>query len=146
MNAVPMVTIAAKVVGQRKPVFTDWRIPLPPDYDGSRPLTLRDLLTLIVAKEVEAFKQRQEQRKLAQIFTKEQIEQGAERGKIDMGERDLQQSVEVEAAIATALQAFEDGLYYVFIDEVQQETLEQTVFVHEHSHILFVRMIALAGG
>lgn len=146
MNPGLTVTIAAKVLGQKKPVFTDWNIPLPPDKDGSRPLTLRDLITLLVIKEVDGFKERQEQRKLAQIFTKEQIEKGAERGKIDMGERDLQQNVDADVAVAVALQAFEDGLYYVFIDEVQQEKLEQTVFVHDQSQILFVRMIALAGG
>lgn len=140
------LTVSAKVVGQKKPVFTDWSIPLPPDFDGSRNPTLRDLITLVVGKEVEAFKLRQEQRKLAQILTAEQIQQGAERGKIDMGERDLQQEVDEQAAITTALQGFEDGLYYVFVDDVQQEALEQTVFVGADSRLMFVRLVALAGG
>lgn len=145
MNATT-VTIAAKVVGQKKPVFTDWRIPLPPDQDGSRPLTLRDLITLIVVKEVNDFQQRQEKLKLAQIVTKAQIEEGAARGKIDLGERDFNQQVDELSAVATALQAFEDGLYFVFIDDVQQEALDQSVFVNENSTILFVRLVALAGG
>jgi hypothetical protein len=146
MNAATTVTIAAKVVGQKKPVFTDWRIPLPPEQDGSRPLTLRDLITLIVVKEVSDFQQRQEQRKLAQIFTKAQIDEGAAKGKIDMGERDFNQQVDELSAVAAALQAFEDGLYFVFIDEVQHESLDQSVYIHETSHILFVRLVALAGG
>ena len=146
MNTLPTLTVSAKVVGQKKPVFSDWHIPIPPQPDGSSPLRLRDIISLIVTKEVEAFKQRQEARKLAQIFTAQQIQAGAERGKIDMGEHDLQQDVNEDAAVATALQAFEDGLYYVFIDDVQQETLEQTVFVGENCKILFVRLVALAGG
>jgi hypothetical protein len=146
MTTAPGITIAAKVVGQKKPVFTDWHIPLPPQQSGAGALTLRDLISLIVVNEVEAFRQRQEQRKLAQIFTAAQIQQGAERGKIDMGERDLGQTVDEAAATSTALQAFEDGLYFVFIDDVQQEDLNQTVFLGEDSHILFVRLVALAGG
>jgi hypothetical protein len=140
------LTVSAKVVGQKKPVFTGWSIPLPPDFDGSRNPTLRDLITLVVGKEVEAFKLRQEQRKLAQILTAEQIQQGAERGKIDLGGRDLQQEVDEQAAIATALQGFEDGLYYVFVDDAQQESLDETVFVGADSRLMFVRLVALAGG
>lgn len=146
MNTVTTLSISAKVIGQKKPVFTDWRVPLPPDLDGSRNPTLRDLITVVVGKEIEAFKLRQEQRKLAQVLTAAQIQEGAERGKIDVGERDLQQEVDEQAAIATALQAFEDGLYYVFLDDVQQESLDQTVIVGADSHLMFVRLIALAGG
>lgn len=146
MNPTATLTVSAKVVGQKKPVWTDWQIPFPPEFDGSRKPTLRDLISLIVSKEVEAFKLRQEQRKLVQILSPEQIQQAAERGKIDLGERDLGQEVDEEAAITTALQAFQDGLYYVFLDDVQQESLDQTVFVGADSRVLFVRLIALAGG
>ncbi len=146
MTTAPGITVATKVVGQKKPAFTDWRIPLPPQSDGSSSYALREVITWIVVSEVEAFRQRQEQRKLMQIFTAAQIQEGAERGKIDMGEGDLQQTVNEDAAIATALQAFGDGLYYVFVDDVQHESLDQTVFVGENSRILFVHLIALAGG
>lgn len=146
MSPAPTISIAAKVVGQKKLVFTDWRIPLPPNSDDSGRFTLRDLISLIVVREVEAFKERQEQRKLAQIFTAEQIQEGAARGKIDMGEKDFEQNVSENQAVSIALQAFEDGLYFVFIDDIQHEDLNQTVFLGEDSHIMFVRLIALAGG
>ena len=146
MNLVPTISVAAKVVGQKKLVFTDWRIPLPPNADDSGRFTLRDLITAIVRREVESFKERQEQRKLAQIFTAAQIQEGATRGKIDMGDKDFEQVVNEDEAVSTALQAFEDGLYFVFIDDVQHESLNQTVFIGEDSHVLFVRLIALVGG
>ena len=146
MSLAPTISIAAKVVGQKKLVFTDWRIPLPPNADDSGRITLRDLISAIVRQEVEAFKERQEQRKLARIFTAAQIQEGAARGKIDMGEKDFEQKVSEDEAISTALQAFEDGLYFVFIDDVQHENLNQTVFMGEDSHVMFVRLIALAGG
>ena len=146
MNLVPTISIAAKVVGQKKLVFTDWRIPLPPNADDSGRFTLRDLIIAIVRREVESFKERQEQRKLVQIFTAAQIQEGATRGKIDMGDKDFEQVVNEDEAVSTALQAFEDDLYFVFIDDVQHENLNQTVFIGEDSRVLFVRLIALVGG
>jgi hypothetical protein len=146
MSNSPSITVAAKVVGQKRSLFTDWHIPIPPDKSSSGSFTLRDLISLIVVKEVEAFKQRQEARKLDQIFTAEQIQEGAVRGKITPEERDLQQVVDESASVTTSLQAFEDWLYFVFIDDVQQETLDQTVYIGKDSQVLFVRLVALAGG
>jgi hypothetical protein len=142
------VQIEAKVVGQKKPVFSDWHVPIPPNDSsgGSGGLTLRDLISAIVSDEVQAFKERQEGRRLARVLAPEQIEAGAARGKIELGVSELKQEVVEEAAIGTALQAFEDGLYFVFIDDVQQMALDQQVFVHDSSHVLFVRLVALVGG
>jgi hypothetical protein len=140
------VQIAAKVVGQKKPLFTDWRVPIPTG-DGSGRLTLRDLISTIVMSEMAAFRERQETRRLAQVLTPQQIADGAARGKIDSGEREGdRQEVNEDAAVGTALQAFEDGLYFVFIDDVQQTTLDQQVFVGDDSRVMFVRLVALAGG
>ena len=51
------ITVEGKLLGRTKPLFTDWRVPLPPDIfiNGKHP-TLRDLLTRIVIEEVEAFR------------------------------------------------------------------------------------------
>lgn len=140
-------TVEGKVVGQKQPLFTDWHIELPPiaDDQGDH-LKLRDLITAIVAKEVDAFKTRQVERKLAHVMSKQAIVQGTERGKVDPGERDLQQPVNTEDAMAVALQAFEDGLYFVFIDEVQQTNLDSEVFLKTNSKVVFLRLTALVGG
>jgi hypothetical protein len=78
------ITIEAKVVGQKKPLFTDWHVPIPPEGSAGG-ITLRDLITLIVLNEVDAFKQRQQAQRLAQVITSEAIQRGVERGKIDLG-------------------------------------------------------------
>lgn len=142
----PTITIDAKVVGQKRPLLTGYRLPLPPDLTASGRVTLRELITQIVLYEVEAFHQRQEERRLARLMSPQEIEQGAIRGKIDSGERELIQEVDDDAAVGTALQAFEDGIYFVFLDDVQQEILDQPVFVGEDSRVMFVRLVALAGG
>ncbi|MFT3894151.1 MAG: hypothetical protein QM730_21175 [Anaerolineales bacterium] len=53
------VTVEAKVVGQKRPLFTDWKIELPPQNQNQGDhLRLSDLITSIVIKEVEVFKLR----------------------------------------------------------------------------------------
>lgn len=142
-----ILTVEGKAVGQKRPLFTDWHIELPPldDNRGDR-RKLRDLISSIVIQEVDAFKSRQEERRLARVLSRQEITQGAERGKVDPGERDLIQPVHHEDAIAAALQAFEDGLYFIFIDEVQQTDLNREVFLKTNSKVVFLRLTALVGG
>src|SRR5207253_7328583 len=53
-----------------------------------------------------------------------QIADGAARGKIDMGGREYDpQAADPDAAVAAALQAFEDGLYLVVLDEQELKRL-----------------------
>ncbi len=141
------IMVEGKVVGQKRSLFTDWRIELPPpnENEGDH-LRLRDLITSIVMKEVEAFQLRREERKLAQVMSRQEIERSAVTGKADPGERDLQQQVNVDEAVGVALQAFEDGLYFVFVDDVQQTSLDSEVYLKTNSKVLFLRLTALVGG
>jgi hypothetical protein len=140
-----MITISGKALGRKKPLFADWSIPLPPEA-GEGGLTLRDLIDRVVRAEVEAFRQRQEERKLFRALTERQIEQGAARGKVDMGGRDLNQKVDADEAVATALEAFEDGLYLVVVDGQELRSLDAQVFLQPDSRVAFVRLTLLAGG
>jgi hypothetical protein len=141
------VVVEGKVAGEKRSLFTDWRINLPPiwEADGDR-LKLRDLITSIVAKEVEAFKSRQEARKLDRIMSKAEIETGAARGKISPEARNIVEVVDLDSAVAAALQAFTDGLYFVFIDGIQQTDLDREVYLKSESKVTFLRLVALAGG
>lgn len=141
-----MLTISGKALGRKKPLFADFSIPFPPDLRDGGTVTLRDLIDRVVRHEVEAFKQRQQDRKLVRTLTARQIEEGAARGKIDMGGRDLDQHVDADEAVGTALQAFEDGLYLVAVDGAEQKTLDAEVFLNPDSRVAFVRLVMLAGG
>lgn len=141
------ITVAGKVLGRSKPLFTDWRVPLPPSIgEGGKVLTLRTLLTQIVLAELVAFHTRQEQRRLTKVLTKAEIEQKVLLGKVDMGGEELTQELEPEIAVANALQSFEDGLYFVFIDDIQQHELDSEVIVKPDSELLFLRLVPLVGG
>jgi hypothetical protein len=142
----PFLTLSARALGRRKPLVPDWQVPWPPEEDGGgEPLTLRELITKIVLEEVAAFQKRQEQRKLVRILTEREIAAGLEKGRVDSGGRDHHQKVDPEEAVATALQAFEDGIYLVVLDGEEQRELDREVHVHPDSQLTFVRLVMLAG-
>ncbi len=130
-------------MGKTQPIFANWELILP-EVEGA--LTLRDLLTQIVCAEVAGFEARQRQGRLMQVVSLGQISLGVEQGKVDLGNRDLEQAVDLERAIEVALQAFTDGLYFVFLNEQQQENLEDVMSLQPDSQLLFLRLVPLVGG
>ena len=143
--------VEGKVFGQKRPLFTDFSVALPPErMSGGGRITLRALITCVVEAEVQAFEERREQRRLVQILSRSDIEHGVMRGKIDMGgsaQTEAEKNgVDVDTSVATALLAFEDGLYYVFVDDVQQTELDQELYLQPETHMTFLRLVALAGG
>jgi hypothetical protein len=142
-----MLTIGARALGRKKPLFADWSLPLPPDLErGDGGVTLRDLIDRVVHAEVAAFRQRQEERRLFRALTAADVERGVARGKVDSGGRDLKQTLDEEESVAVALQAFEDGLYLVIVDGREQRDLDREVRLTPDSRVTFVRLAMLAGG
>lgn len=151
------ITVEARVMGQRRPLVEGWAVPLPArtiEDDGSGgagALRLRDLLGHVVRQEVRAYRGRQEERRLARVLSPAQIAGAVARGKVEMGGLSEEAAaaraeVDEDAAVATALQAFEDGLYFVFLDGAQQENLDAAVRLKGDSTLTFIRLVALAGG
>lgn len=142
-----MVAVEGKVLGRRRPLFTDWSVPLPPESSGGDwPFTLRDLIMCVVRCEVEAFDLRQSEQRLQKVLGRAEIESGLAAGKVTMGDRDFNQPVDLHTAIDTAIMGFIDGLYYVFLDDIQQENLEAEVYLQPDSRLTFLRLVALVGG
>jgi hypothetical protein len=135
------LTISGKVMGKTQPLFTNWQLSIPAGQ-----LTLQELLTQIVRSEFAEFKDRQSQRRLTRILSAADIDLGMNRGKIESGGSELDQTVDVAGAIDAALQAFQDGFYIVFINEQQQEDLADLVEVGLNSELLFLRLTPLVGG
>jgi hypothetical protein len=141
------IKVEAKIVGKTKRPFGIWDVSLPIDTDDQQfQGSLQMFISQLVKDEVKAFIERKEKRRLSQIMTPTEISKGVEEGKVDPGERELNQEVNVNDAIQIAIQAFEDGLYFVFIDHKQILNLNEEIKINEGSLITFVRLIALAGG
>ncbi len=143
-----MPLIHTQALGRKKPLVPDWSLELPPDWGREgEPLTLRRLISRIVREQVEAFRKRQQNNQFLRVLTEKQIEEGAAKGKITMGKSEVPvQSVDEEAAVGAALQAFDDGLYLVVIDKETQKDLDRQIYLTEESAITFIRLVMLAGG
>ena len=136
------LTLEVKQIGRKKAIVT--RELLLGEL-SSHP-TLRDLIERIVTLEVQAFRERQRDAQFIRALTESEIKTQSETGKISMGGLEQIQEVHTDDAVKVALQAFEDGLYYVFANDEQIESLGQPVNLAVNSNIMFLRLVALAGG
>ncbi len=136
------LTLSVKQLGRKKALTSR-------DYSlgnfSSQP-TLRQLLERIVTLEVEAFRQRQTDNQFLRVLTESQLLEAAESGKISLGGQEFKQEVNTDQAIETAIQAFQDGLYYAFYGENQIEYLTDTLDLELNQELMFLRLVALAGG
>jgi hypothetical protein len=151
------IRVEARIVGRRAPLHTPWNVVLPVSLShgmssSDRPFRLCDLLEHVVREEVRAFRLRQEERRLIHVLSPREIADAARRGKVAMGSpSELRRGqdegeVDEDAAVAIAFQAFEDGLYFVFLDGQQQLDLAAVVWPHPASTLTLIRLVALAGG
>jgi hypothetical protein len=122
-----------------------WSIDAPSIPAAGGQLRLRDLIENVVESEVEAFRARAEERAFLRVLSPAEIEDGAARGKIDMGGREQNAEVDVESAKSVALQAFEDGLYLVLINEAEIKELNAPIELDAESKVVFLRLAFLAG-
>ena len=134
------------VLTQGITLFADFAVVPPAAVTAGRPISLRDLIGHVVRSEVEAFKQRQADRRLLKALTARQIKEGLAAGKVQSGGSDLDQHVDPEQAVATAIEAFADGLYLVVVDENEVKDLDGRVPVTAESRLTFIRLTMLAGG
>jgi hypothetical protein len=137
-----MLLVQGKALGRKKPLFDDFSVSPPATGD----LTLRSLLGHVVRQEVAKFKTRQAERRLLRVLTARQIDEGLAKGKVDSGGSTLDQNVDVDAAIAAAIEAFQDGLYLVVLDKMELKDLDVPISLTEASRLTFIRLSLLAGG
>jgi ribosomal protein L20 len=141
-----MLTVSARAIGRKKPIVADFSIPVPDGLAAGRSLLLRDVIEHVVRAEVAAFRDRQAERRLVRALTADQIEEGLTAGKVSAGGSDLDQAVDVDRAVAAALEAFGDGLFLVVVDDVELTDLNAVAPLAGSSRLTFIRLTMLAGG
>lgn len=140
-----MLTVSARAIGRKKPIVNDFSVPVPESTAGGS-LRLRGVIEHVVRQEVAAFRDRQAERRLFRALTAKQIEDGAAAGKVAAGASDLDQAVDVDRAVAAALEAFADGLFLVVMDDTELRDLDAAVPLAPTSRVTFIRLTMLAGG
>ena len=130
-----------------KALFPNFQMPLPDAWRNGAIITVRDLLETVVRHEVAAFGARQEARTVLQTLSPAQIAEGVAKGKVDSGGREGEvQPVNADESVKVALQSFEDGLYYVLVNDDQKASLSDSFAVTRETRVTFLRLVALAGG
>lgn len=139
--------VETKIIGKKVRPLDGWSVPSPPPEEagGDSGLTLRQLISRVVRGEVEAYEQRQRANRLLRVLSEREIAAGATAGKIDSGGRPASEGIDEDVAVGVALRGFEDGLYLVILDGVEQKTLDQQVYVKPDSRLVFLRLSFLAG-
>ncbi|WP_046227506.1 hypothetical protein [Paenibacillus dauci] len=135
-----LIYITVKSLGRRK----NWLTRQPLQLAGT-PVTLRDLITCIVEQNVREFKVKQTDTSFIPYLTAEAIKEQAEVGKVGFQLIRDERIPEEQQAVETALLAFEDGLYKVFLREEEVTGLDEHIELAEGDEAAFIRLTMLAG-
>jgi hypothetical protein len=133
----------------------DLLLELPPG-----PVSARRLIEAAVTAEVAAFQARAEEASLVRVLTEKSLLEDLARGAVrpglpqdadggapapaNVGSVEVS-SVEVITAVRTALLAFEDGIFRVFVGD-DELTGDGDIEVADGAALLFLRLVPLAGG
>lgn len=110
------------------------------------PATLRQLIAMLVTDGVERYNRRIQGNQELTVVTGEQLADMSQVGKIAFGIPFGGKAAELEPALETAFQGFEDGLYRVFLGEAEMESLDAPLELHEGDTITIIRLVMLTGG
>lgn len=115
---------------------------------GSKPDTVRELLTELVRLSVKQYNERKDEGQVLSYLTKEQISGQAAAGKVSFGLRGGSDA-DPEKAVENALQCFADGIYRVFAGEEELTGLEQMIpwgaGEEKEPVFTFIRLTMLSG-
>ena len=107
--------------------------------------TLRQLIAMLVTDGVESYNQRLKS-EINGSLTAEEIDDLSRVGKIGFGIPFGSREADLDEAMETAIQGFEDGLFRVFLGEREIESLDEPLDLHEGDTITMIRLVMLTGG
>lgn len=129
-----------KAVGKRRPMLE-----LTP-FDLSDNINcLKEAISEIVSKNVLEYNKNTPEKSIISFLTSEEIESQANIGKVGFGSIYNENKQSLEKAIDVALQAFEDGIYKVLINEDVIEELNSPINLKDGDIFTFIRLTLLAG-
>lgn len=132
--------VQIKQLGKRKPMIAREPLTLPEGIG-----TLRELVTEIVRQRVAAFNEKKEEGNWAKYLYDFDLEKTAESGKVGFDAKYNAKTQDPDKAVDAALLAFEDGLFRVFLDENEIESLDAAVEFRKGQTLTFLRLTMLAG-
>ena len=134
------IKVNIKQLGKKKNKIAGVAFPL-----EHEPRTVRELIRECVRTCVSRYVERAEKSDTPDPLTSEQISDMSEIGKIAFGINYGDKLPDEEKAVTDAYQAYEDGLFRVFIGENEAGEIDSPVNINEGSEVTFIRLVMLAG-
>jgi hypothetical protein len=143
------VRVSAAVTGHRRRGVRehDLVLKLPPGR-----VTARQLIEAAVTAEVAAYQARAEEASLVRVLTEKSLAEDLARGAVRTGgprdddDGEPPRPVDVTAAVETALLAFGDGIFKVFVGDDEVPGDDESLAIADGASLLFLRLVPLAGG
>lgn len=135
------VRVRAKVTGHRRrgEQERDLALALPPG-----PVTARQIVEAAVTAEVAAYQARAGEASLVRVLTDRALRTDLDQGTVRMSDGRMGAGpVDVTSAVETALLAFDDGIFKVFVGDRE---VDGPVELPDGAAVLFLRLVPLAGG
>ncbi|BAP33535.1 uncharacterized protein CHSO_4498 [Chryseobacterium sp. StRB126] len=139
------IKVTVKQLGRKHPVLSEQKIEIA--YEDSM-IFLENLLKLIVQQQVEEFNAKSfefEDEDYTKIPTDNYLNILTDTGKIGFGSIYNLNKANVQKAQDSVIQAFEDGMFAVFYNDEQLESLNQTIDLSLQHTFTFIRLTFLAG-
>ena len=134
------IFVKTKSIGKRKPPIENT------PYTLSEPVnTLRQLIQVMVRKEVSTYNKKGLENMLIPFLTEEQIKNQKTVGKVSFGRLYSDKKADPDKAIEVAIQGFEDGLFKVLLEEQELTELDAPIHIYEGANLTFIRLTFLAG-
>jgi hypothetical protein len=143
MSTQNIIQLSVKQLGKRRAIIE--QIPLLISDKFYENPTLEQFLRLVVTQQVEQFNDKVDRKNILPFLSSKEIEERANHGKISFGEIYNSEKANIEKAIDTAIQSFEDGIFLVLIDGEKKENLSETIDLKQGSEVVFIRLTMLVG-
>lgn len=130
--------VRVKQLGSRRDKIGEILFPI-----ENNPNTVRELIEECVKTSVNAFNSRI--KNSGGVLSDSQLESMSEAGKIAFGFCFNDKEQDIEKALKTAYQGYEDGLFRIFIDDTEVGEIDDIISVTEENTITFVKLTMLAG-
>ncbi|WP_408894126.1 hypothetical protein [Paenibacillus taichungensis] len=134
------VWITVKSLGKRKPALAKQAAELPETTD-----TLRQLIKNMVAQQLKALQDKKNEAEWLAYLMPEDIQELGAAGKVGFGAIYNEGVPDVEGAMDTAVTAYEDGLFKVFLNDEEVQALDDPLIIQENDNVVFIRFTMLAG-
>ncbi len=137
-----MITITGRLIAMQKPLFEPWSIEIEPYLDGNDDWTLSELIEMVILEAATIFTTPPHDATfLRSVNARIAIPSVSDSGNPQSDQTAVDS--QIGEAIASALQAFEEDVYLVVLDNEDVMDLDDEIELKPDSQVTFVRLVPL---